>query len=124
MINDLYLDWGMDLAVSSTGDLGLASGSTRTTQRVIRRLLTNAGDYLWNLDYGGGLASFVGSPALPSQIEAVIRTQIALEPTVPALPAPTISVLPLDPGSGSIAAQVQYADSGLTASVNINVRAA
>lgn len=121
---DLYLDWGQDLTVSSTGDVALVSGSAWTTQRVIRRLLTNTGDYLWNLKYGGGLASFVGSTALPNAIEAVIRTQLALEPAVPSSPTPTVSVLPMGAGSGSIAAQILYAGSGSTTLVNLSLPAA
>ena len=118
---DLYLDWGTDLSVSSTGDLAVVTGSTWTTQRIIRRLLTNAGDYLWKLDYGGGLASFVGSTTLANEIEAIIRSQIALEQAVPSSPAPTVSVLPTGAGSGGVVAQILYADSGSTTSVNLTL---
>ncbi len=66
---DIFLEWAGDLSVGSTGDLALASGPDTTNQRVYRRLLTNPGDYLWQLDYGGGLAQFVGTPVEPADIE-------------------------------------------------------
>jgi phage baseplate assembly protein W len=76
-MDDIFLTWAGDLSVGSTGDLALVAGSDMTNQRVCRRLLTNGGDYIWQLDYGGGLARFVGTPADPADIEAVIRTQLS-----------------------------------------------
>jgi hypothetical protein len=49
---DIFHEWGSDLVVGSGGDLALATGSAIVSQRVRRRLLTNPGDYLWNLDKG------------------------------------------------------------------------
>ena len=89
---DIYLEWGTDLSVGSNGDLALVNGSTQTNQRVMRRLLTNPGDYIWNLAYGAGLGSFVGSIADLLDIEAVIRNQISLEAAVPSTPAPNVMV--------------------------------
>ena len=60
---DIFHEWGADLAAGSSGDIALASGTDLISQRVCRRLLTNAGDYLWNLEYGAGLAQFIGQPA-------------------------------------------------------------
>ena len=74
---DIFHQWGSDLTVSSSGDLAISAGSDTVSQRVYRRLLTNPGDYIWNLDYGGGFAQFVGTPTNNTDIEAVIRTQLA-----------------------------------------------
>jgi hypothetical protein len=118
---DIYLDWGLDLCVSSTGDLALVSGPANINQRILRRLLTNAGDYLWSLDYGGGLANFVGSSAATKDIESVIRTQLGLESLIPNSPAPTVTIRPFDASNGAIVAQIQYADQAAGGLINVNV---
>jgi hypothetical protein len=109
-MNDIYLNWGTDLSFGPTGDLAIATGSTATTQKVCRRLLTNSGDYIWHSDYGASLANFVGSPVDSARIEGVIRSQLLLEPAVSASPAPTISVNLTDPANGVVAARITYTD--------------
>ena len=59
-----------------------ATGPLLGQQRVLRRLLTSPGDYIWQLDYGAGLARFIGQPVNPLQIKAVIRSQIFKEAAV------------------------------------------
>jgi hypothetical protein len=118
---DLFHEWGGDLAVGSGGDLALATSSQTTSQRVRRRLLTNPGDYLWNLDYGGGLALFVGTPTPSSKIEAVVRTQLALEATVAATPAPQVSARLVDAANGYVVANITYADQTSSMPVQINL---
>jgi phage baseplate assembly protein W len=120
-MHDLFHEWGSDLSVGSGGDLALSTGSDTVNQRVCRRLLTNAGDYLWNLDYGGGLAQFVGKPANTADIEAVVRTQLALETAVPATPAPQISASVVDAANGYVVATITYTDPSSTAPVQLNV---
>jgi hypothetical protein len=116
---DIYLEWGTDLSVGSSGDLALVNESTQTNQRVVRRLLTNPGDYIWNLDYGGGLGTFVGSTANLPDIEAVIRNQMSLEVAVPSTPAPNVTVETLAVG-GYVVADITYSDPSLNSSVNLN----
>ncbi len=118
---DLYHQWGSDLAVGSGGDLALAGASDMVSQRVYRRLLTNAGDYLWNLDYGGGLAQFVGLPTSPARIEAIIQAQLGLETAVPSTPTPQVGVRIVDPANGYFVANISYADPSSTAPVQLNV---
>ena len=79
---DASHQWGSDLAIGATGDISTADGALLGQQRVLRRLLTNPGDYIWQLDYGAGLARFIGQPANALQIRAVIRSQIFKETAV------------------------------------------
>ena len=92
-----------------SGDLTLSTGAIRSQQRVLRRLLTNAGDYIWQLDYGAGLAQFVGEPGNPLHMRAVIRSQIFKEASVVASPEPQIELLPVA-GDNSVTATIRYAD--------------
>ena len=105
---DVWHVMGDDLALSASGDLLAADGSTMTQQRVLRRLLTNKGGYIWHLGYGAGLAAFVGLPAPAAAIEAVTRRQMALEKGVGPIPAPSATVTADD--TGLVALTVSYAD--------------
>ena len=100
---------GNDLSWGPTGDLAVASTPKVTQQRVLRRLLTNPGDYIWNLGYGGGLGLLVGKPAHTSAISGIIRSQMLQEAAVAQSPAPSTKVY--QQTDGSVIASVQYADS-------------
>ncbi|MBS0558423.1 MAG: hypothetical protein JSR21_00030 [Proteobacteria bacterium] len=106
---DLWQQWGSDLAVGATGDLATTDGSPAGEQRVLRRLMTNPGDYIWHLPYGAGLAQFVGQQVDPLQITAVIRSQIFKESVVARSPEPAITVR-LETADGSVYAQIRYTD--------------
>lgn len=88
---DLALQFGGDLALGPTGDLALADGPLLTQQRVLRRLLTNAGDYIWQLSYGAGLGQFVGQPGAPAAIAGVTRAQLLQEAGVAPSPPPVVT---------------------------------
>lgn len=118
---DIFHEWGGDLVVGSGGDLALASGSAVVSQRVCRRLLTNPGGYIWNLDYGGGLAQFVGLPAKTADIEAVIMNQLLLETAVPTTPAPQVTTTVVDAATGFVVANITYSDPASQQSVTLNV---
>jgi phage baseplate assembly protein W len=105
---DLFHSFGSDLTTSPTGDLAAASGPTLGQQRVLKRLLTNPGDYIWQPDYGAGLAQFVGQPAAINQIRAVIRSQIFKEAAVARTPEPLVDVT-FDQ-TGTVYVHVRYAD--------------
>ncbi len=107
-MSDLQHQFGSDLLVGPTGDVATVSGSALGQQRVLRRLLTNAEDYIWQLGYGAGLAQFVGQPADATRIRAVIRGQIFKETAVARTPEPVIDVV--SDGAGSVSVQVSYAD--------------
>lgn len=99
---------GSDLTIGPTGDLAVITSDTWTQQRILRRLLTNPGDYIWQLTYGAGLASMVGSTVSSQQVAALIRSQICLEPTVSLQPEPKI-ILQGDQ-TGNVFATVSYQD--------------
>jgi hypothetical protein len=110
-MSDLALLWGTDLIVGPTGDLGVTTGAALGQQRVIRRLMTNSGDYVWHPTYGAGLAAFVGSPSAADQIQAVILSQVGMETAVASSPAPIVSVTAEQGGqSDVVTADVQYVD--------------
>jgi len=73
--------------------------------------LTGPGDYIWQLDYGAGLARFIGQPTNPLQIKAVIRSQIFKEASVSHRPEPVIDVQ-IAPGgaSGTVYVYIRYVD--------------
>ena len=111
-MNDIFQLWESDLTTSPTGDLALVSGSTLGQQRVLRRLLTNPGEYIWHTDYGAGLAGFIGTPANETQITATIRSQIFRETTVSRTPEPTINVQVSSAGALSMVyVNILYTDS-------------
>lgn len=108
-MSDVWHDWGADLNLDSTGDLLVATDENLGRQRILRRLLTNPGSYIWALDYGGGLGSFIGEPVAAEQIESVISTQMALETYVDATQAPTAAITnSASMDGGTISVQVQY----------------
>lgn len=125
-MSDISQVWGADLTVGPTGDLALVTSAALGQQRVLRRLLTNPGDYIWDLDYGAGLSRFVGQPANTLQIGAVIRSQIFKEAAVAHTPEPVIDVQ-VAPGGGAgiVYVHVRYVDapSGQTQVLSFSVSA-
>ena len=105
---DLAHTWGGDLGWGPTGDLATAATPLLTQQRVLRRLLTNVGDYIWQTGYGAGLPQFVGQPANALPIRAVIRAQILQEAAVAAIPEPSIDVTAR--ADGTVAVQLRFSD--------------
>ena len=79
---DFALEWSGDLQLSPSGGVELVDGSTLTRQRLIRRLLTNPGDVLFEADYGAGLPRFIGQPMHEASIAALVREQATAEETV------------------------------------------
>lgn len=123
-MNDISQYVGGDLSPSGTGDLQAANGTLRGQQRVLRRLLTNPGDYIFHPEFGAGLPQYVGQPADIAKIRALIRGQILLEDAVAKTPAPVINVTPIRGGvSGGIAVSIKYHDaaSGQPVTLNFNV---
>jgi phage baseplate assembly protein W len=88
---DLDATWGQDLSTTPSGDLALVDDIALTEQRIIRRLLTNPGDYLWHPEYGAGLPRYIGQAVPPSTIEMAVMAQILQEQTVARNPAPKVT---------------------------------
>lgn len=108
---DLYHYFGTDLAPSNTGDLLTVTATTRGQQRVLRRLLTNPGDYIFQPDYGAGLARWIGVTADLAAMRALIRGQMLLEPSVAAQPEPNVQVTPIaNQAGGGFAVAISYTD--------------
>jgi hypothetical protein len=106
---------GNDLLVDATGDIATSDGSQLGQERVLRRLFTNPGAYIWHLQYGAGLARFLGRPMAAARIRAVIRSQMYQEAAVARLPAPVITVRP--GRDGIFVANIQYIDANTGQSV-------
>lgn len=91
---DLFQWYGNDFQVNVNGDLLSADGTTWTQQRIVRRLLTSQGTYLFHPEYGAGLGRFIGdnlSPDLFQEINNICVTQILLEKAVAKNPRPTVT---------------------------------
>ena len=114
---DLSHTWGGDLTLSQTGDVALSDGPQGGTERVLRRLLTNPGGYLWHLGYGAGLAVYVGTPTAATSIAAAARRQLFLDGAVSADPPPVVGVS-ID-NAGSLFLQIRYADAATAQPQNI-----
>ncbi len=110
---------GSDLMVSPTGDLAIVDLSDWTQQRVLRRLLTNPGGYIWQLSYGAGLPVMVGTTVSAQQIKAIIRRQMILETAVSQQPEPVVVMQGGQPGT--VFATVSYNDAQTGVSQILNV---
>ena len=106
-MSDINHTFGGDLAVSASGDLAAVSGGALGQQRVLRRLLTNAGDYIWQLTYGAGLPSMIGMTVDAAAISGLVRSQIFLESAVAHTPTPVIDV---QAQSSIVSLQITYSD--------------
>ena len=89
---------GGDLAVSPSGDLATVDGIELGNQRIVRRLLTILGEYIWHPEYGASVPIRVGDVFDREEIEAVILAQMFEEAAVSRSPEPTISVSPIQDG--------------------------
>lgn len=74
--------WGSDINVSQTGDMARVEGVERSKQRVLRRLMTNPGEYSFHPEYGGGIPARIGTILNLAEVGAAIRKQMELEDSV------------------------------------------
>ena len=96
-------------------------GIDRGRQHIIRRLLTNPGDYKWHPTYGAGLGRLVGETRDRYAIESRIRSQIMDEACVARAPLPVIATSPIPDG---IFVSIAYTDTeaGQQVTLQLNVR--
>jgi len=106
---DAWHEMGADFEQDATGDLRVVYAPDEGRQRVLRRLLTNAGGYIWHLSYGAGLPAFVGQVVRQARLVAVIRTQMYRERAVLQSPAPDVQVAN-SLGSTTVTASIRYVD--------------
>jgi hypothetical protein len=106
-MNDLNHYVGGDLSLSPTGDLSTVSGMERGKQRILRRLITNPGDYLFHPEYGAGLGRYVGALVNIPEVIALIRGQILQEDCVARTLAPVIRV---SAQNDTLAVTISYTD--------------
>jgi hypothetical protein len=104
---DISATFGGDLELAPNGSLKLVDGLLRGQQRVIRRLMTILGEYIWHIDYGASVPRRVGDTLDTTLIESVIRSQIHLEAVVAPSPVPAITVEPIPSG---VLVRIAYAD--------------
>ena len=53
--------YGNDLTAANNGDLAVSTLTQLGQERVIRRLMTSQGQYIFQLDYGAGLPAYLGT---------------------------------------------------------------
>jgi hypothetical protein len=114
-------DFALTSSTAGTADVDTAIDPVEGQERVLRRLLTNPGDYVWQPAYGAGLAAYIGKPIVSGQINGVIRKQMRLEQVVVQSPPPTVSVN--SDKAGTTLASIQYIDaaSQLTSVLSIPI---
>ncbi len=116
---DLAHQWGSDLSVASTGDLATVDTDTWTQERILRRLLTNLGGYIWQPGYGGGLPAMIGTPVLLGQIQGIVTAQMALETAVDQTQPITVNVVTNNTGTVSLTVTYTDAASGLVTTLSL-----
>jgi hypothetical protein len=92
---DIYQYFGSDIVTSVNGDLQTVDTVLESQQRILRRLLTNPGTYIWHVGYGAGLPQYVGialSNQILQKINGLVLSQMQLEGSVAQNPAPKISL--------------------------------
>ncbi len=116
-MDDLYHYIGGDLSVSPSGDLRPVNGTERGKQRVLRRLLTNPGDYIFHPDYGAGLGALVGQNVNIGEWTTLIKGQMLLESCVATSPAPVINLTIIPNG---VSANITYTDAYINQPVTLS----
>ncbi len=113
---DLNHNWTSDLSAAPDGDLATADGLKLGMQRVLRRLMTAQGEYIWHPDYGAGLPQRIGQVRDDRVIAAIIRAQIFKETCVARSPAPKISLASMPNG---LTVTIRYFDRFAQKSVTV-----
>ena len=119
-MTDLALVFGNDLTVDATGDISTVDGTEEGVERILRRLLTNQKEYIWNPTYGAGLPLFIGEPVNASRIQAVVRRQMLLESIVARDPPPVITVTAH--ADNSVFLDIKYVDATSQQPVSVSAQ--
>ena len=92
---EISQNFGNDISLNSSGDIQQSSKTDLANQSIIRRLLTNPGEYIWHPTYGAGIGRFVGenlSSENFDNIKNIITSQMLMESTVAQFPLPKITL--------------------------------
>jgi hypothetical protein len=108
LLSDLDHWYGGDVGAATTGDFSGSTGDMRSQQRIVRRLCTNPEEYIFHPEYGGGLPALIGSGASDSEIKAVVKSQLKLEPSVQQNPEPIVTLSRIN--GGIVTINIQYTD--------------
>ena len=98
---DIYHYFGSDIGVGIDGDLSAVDTILESQQRVLRRLLTNPGTYIWHVNYGAGLPQYIGvalNTETFQKIKGLINAQMRLEQSVSNSPSPVITLQTISEG--------------------------
>lgn len=104
---DLYQIWSNDLALNINNGIALATMAEAGRQRVLRRLLTNPGDYFAHPEYGAGLPNKIGTLATTAELQAIVLSQMLQEDAVSSIPEPSVTVTQIVNG---VSIFIQYVD--------------
>lgn len=116
---ELQLTFGTDLSIDVSGDLATSDGTQEGQERIVRRLLTFPGEYIWDVTYGAGLARFLGKPAFKARIAAITRSQLSKEASVARTPPAQIAVnVQRD---GTVTEDIKYSDGNTGAPIPLTL---
>ena len=101
--------YGGDLQLTPRGDIALVNGAVEGRQRVLRRILTTLGNYIWTPGYGGGVPAMIGQPQDLRRVDGTVRAQMLQEQCVAQIPPPKVVVTAPLPGVTQIAINYQDA---------------
>jgi hypothetical protein len=105
---DAFHYFSGDLQFGSNGDLQTVDSVQESQQRILRRLLTNPEDYIWQPTYGAGLPAQIGQTTNEAAIESLVTTQMYLEASVVQTPPPQVE---FDFFLNGINCSIQYIES-------------
>lgn len=108
-MSEIYHRFGQALQLDANGGLLMVAGTEQGREKIVRRLLTNTGDLLGNINYGAGVNQYIGSTIDPLQIQASIKSQMKAETIVQQSPAPRVG-LTEDLATGLVMATITYVD--------------
>jgi phage baseplate assembly protein W len=106
---DAYHFMTGDLQFGSNGDLQTVDSVLESQQRILRRLPTNPGDYIWHPLYGGGILKWIGQPTDQASMKSVITTQMYLEQSVVQNPQPQVDLV--SNTGGVVTSSIRYVES-------------
>ena len=94
---DVFHIFGEDLKFSEKNDILKVFHPEEATQRILRRLLTPKGSYIWHPEYGCSVPQYIGESLTDESIEnlkADITDQVLKEDFVANTPAPSVDIIP------------------------------